>query len=104
MCEVMGIRLEDSCEGIIGFINAQEKEKREFWRRIEAAAQDGTVLEKRSEDRKDFATQIVDERPEIVSRSAYENNREYRVFNRPCAWRRSGLQGRYRGRSKGGSR
>ena len=24
MCEVMGIRPEDSCEGIIGFINAQE--------------------------------------------------------------------------------
>ena len=81
MCEVMGIGLEDSCEGIIGFINAQEKEKREFWRRIEAAAQDGTVLEKRSEDRKDFASQIVNERPEIVSRSAYENNREYRVLN-----------------------
>lgn len=81
MCEVMGIRLEDSCEGIIGFINTQEKEKREFWRRIEAVAQDGAILEKRSEDRKDFATQIVNERPEIVSRSAYENNREYRVLN-----------------------
>ena len=81
MCEVMGIRLEDSCEGIIGFINAQEKEKREFWRRIEAAAQDGTVLEKRSEGRKDFASQIANENPEIVSRSAYENNREYKVLN-----------------------
>ena len=81
MCEVMGIRLEDSCEGIIGFINAQEKEKREFWRRIEAVAQDGAVLEKRSEDRKEFATQIANENPEIVSRSAYENNREYKVLN-----------------------
>lgn len=81
MCEVMGIGLEDSCEGIIGFINAQEKEKREFWRRIEAAAQDGTVLEKRSEDRKDFASQIANENPEIVSKSAYENNREYKVLN-----------------------
>jgi len=54
MCEVIGIRLEDSCEGIIGFINAQEKKKREFWRRIEAVAQDGAILEKRSEDRKDL--------------------------------------------------
>ena len=81
MCEVMGIGLEDSCEGIIGFINAQEKEKREFWRRIEAAAQDGTVLEKRSEDRKGFASQIANENPEIVSKSAYENNREYKVLN-----------------------
>ena len=81
MCEVMGIGLEDSCEGIIGFINAQEKEKRELWRRIEAAAQDGTVLEKRSEDRKDFASQIANENPEIVSKSAYENNREYKVLN-----------------------
>ena len=81
MCEVMGIRLEDSCEGIIGFINAQEKEKREFWRRIEAVAQDGAILEKRSEDRKDFASQIANENPEIVSKSAYENNREYKVLN-----------------------
>ena len=81
MCEVMGIRLEDSCEGIIGFINAQEKEKREFWRRIEAAAQDGTILEKRSEDRRNFATQIANENPEIVSRSAYEDNREYKALN-----------------------
>ena len=81
ICEVMGIRLEDSCEGIIGFINAQEKEKREFWRRIEAVAQDGAILEKRSEDRKDFASQIANENPEIVSKSAYENNREYKVLN-----------------------
>ena len=45
MCEVMGIRLEDSCEGIIGFINAQEKKKREFWRRIEAVSQDAKVAQ-----------------------------------------------------------
>ena len=32
----------------------------------------GTVLEKRSEDRKDFASQIANENPEIVSKSAAE--------------------------------
>ena len=81
MCAVMGIRLEDSCNSIIEFINTQEKEKRAFWRRIEAAAQDGTILEKRSEERRRFASQIADENPEIVTKSAYENSREYKVLN-----------------------
>lgn len=81
MCEVMGIRLDDSCDSIIDFINTQEKEKRTFWRQIEAAAQDGIILEKRSEERRRFAAQITDENPEIVSRSAYENCRGYKVLN-----------------------
>ncbi|MDY6308012.1 MAG: hypothetical protein SPL71_08135 [Oribacterium sp.] len=81
MCEVMEIRLEDSCDSIIEFINSRERDKRAFWRRIEAAAQDRTILEKRSEERKGFASQITDENPEIVSKSAYENNREYKVLN-----------------------
>ena len=66
---------------IIGVINEQEKEKREIWHRIEAAAQDADVLEKRSEDRRNFAAQIVNESPEIVSGSAYEKKREYRAVN-----------------------
>ena len=80
MSRIMNIDVDESWASLLCFMNNHEKSKREFWKRVEAAAQSDEIIEARLKERSVISKWIINNHPEMCSKVKYESDRRYNII------------------------